>query len=285
MRSQSHRQQGMALFQVLLIVAIISVLLLIMSQQTQSTVQQAQTLQDRVERELALSSAAAYTDSLLLSNDWLLASGDPDSPLYQINFYGEPYALTLPDREAYAALSRTVTLTLQNEASLLDLNFRTDDIEPLLVALGKSPSEARNMVDDLRAFLAEPEQIYFQTIADVAHLDSWTVADVALVRNLTSISAPIFNPVWMPDALLPVLLTPEQADTIRSLRKSNESSAGLLQDFFGEFDATGSGVSPGIAQRMKLTDQASGLELYREVDYRPRHPSPLRLYAKYFKQE
>lgn len=282
---QAQKQRGMALFQVLLMVAIISVLLIIMSKQTQSTVQQAQLLQDRVERELALSSAAAYVDSLLLSNDWLISRNDPQSPLHQINFYGEPHLIPLPQRAAYGALGPEVTLQLQNEASLLDLNFRTNDIEPLLLQLGKSPLQARQMVEELRSFLRAPEQIYFQNVADLAHLESWTVEDVAMLRNLTSVSAPIFNPVWMPNELLSVLLTPEQAATIRSLRKSNESSAGLLQDFFGEMDAADTGIFPGIAQRMRLTDESSGLELYREVDYRPRHPSPLRLYAKYFQQE
>lgn len=280
-----QRQQGMALFQVLLMVAIISVLLIIMSQQTKSSVRQAQQLQDQVEKELAMSSAAAYVDSLLLSNDWLLARQDTQSPLYNVNFYGAPHTLQLPERPAYSALGDSVTLELQNEASLLDLNFRTNDLEPLLTQLGKSPSEARTMIDELKAFLREPEQIYFQNVADLAHLESWTVADVAEIRPLTSVSAPIFNPLWMPNELLPVLLTPEQADTILSLRKSNESSAALLQDFFGEIDATDTGTFPGIAQRMKLRDENSGLELYREVDYRPRHPSPLRMYAKYFQQE
>ena len=282
---QPHKQHGMALFQVLLMVAIISVLMIIMSKQTQSTVQQAQLLQDRVERELALSSAAAYVDSLLLSNDWLMSRNNPQSPLHQINFYGQPHRIPLPQRAAYEPLGPSLALQLQNEASLLDLNFRTNDIEPLLLQLGKSPLQARQMVDELRTFLRESEQIYFQNVADLAHLASWTVEDVASIRNLTSVSAPLFNPVWMPNELLPVLLTPEQADTIRALRKSNESSAGLLQGFIGEVDAADTGTFPGIAQRMRLTDERSGLELYREVDYRPRHPSPMRLYAKYFQQE
>lgn len=280
-----QRQQGMALFQVLLMVAIISVLLIIMSQQTQSSVRQAQQLQDQVEKELAMSSAAAYVDSLLLSNDWLMSRGNQQSPLFNINFYGEPRRLKLPERPAYDALGGEVLLAIQNETSLVDLNFRTNDLEPLLIHLGKTPSEARAMVQELKTFLIEPEQIYFQNVADLAHLTNWTVQDVAEIRSLTSVSAPIFNPVWMPNELLPILLTPEQAATIRSLRKSNESYAGLLQDFFGSADSTDSGVFPGIAQRIKLTDQTTGLELYREVDYRPRHPIPLRMYAKYFQQE
>lgn len=280
-----NRQEGMALFQVLLMVAVISVLLIIMSQQTRSAVEKAQSLQDRIERQLALSSAAAYVDSLMLSNDWLLSANDPNSAIYDINFFGQPYTLALPERESFNLLGGEVRLELQNEASLLDINFRTNDLEPLLIELGTAPLRARVMVEELKAFLREPNQVFFQNIADLAHLPSWSVADASAIRDFTSINAPIFNPVWMPNELLPVLLTPEQADIIRSLRKSNESAAGLIQDFYGEEDASDSGIFPGITQRVKLTDQRSGLTLYRKVDYRPRHPSPLRLYAKYFQQE
>lgn len=284
-RKPLSKQQGMALFQVLLMVAIISVLLIIMSQQTKSTVEQAQKLQNRIESQLALSSAAAYMDALMLSNAWLESRADPQSPLFGFNFFGQPHSIVLPERVAYARLRGQVTLELQNEGSLLNVNFRSDDIEPLLIQMGKQPFEAREMVRELQAWLNQPEQIYFQNVADLAHLESWSIEDVAQIRPFISVKGPIFNPVWMPNELLTVLLTPEQAATIVSLRKSNEDFADLLQDFFGEVDATDSGTYPSIAQRMKLIDEESGIELYREVDYRPRYPIPFRLYTNYFQQK
>lgn len=279
------KQQGMALFQVLLMVAIISVLLIIMSQQTQSSVARAQAMQEQVEEQLALSSSAAYVDSLLLSNEWLSARLDETNPLYQLHFYGADFVLELPKREAYRRLNHQVTLQLQNERSLLDINFRTADVEKLIIEQGIEPAQAALMITELQDYLWQPEQLMVQNLSDLTHLQSWDLATIDQLRPYVSTNAPIFNPIWMPDALLPILLSDSQADTIRTLRKNNEITAGLIQQFSTENDVVDSGVFPGISQRVRLISEQSGLQLYREVDYRPRHPSPLRLHAWYFRQE
>ncbi|KFZ29175.1 hypothetical protein IDAT_05735 [Pseudidiomarina atlantica] len=278
------KQQGMALFQVLLMVAIISVLLLVMSQQTRHAVAQAQQMQDQVELQLALDSAAAYTDTLLLSNDWLRARNDSSHPLYNLNFYNYPHALSLPERPAYRALNYQVQLKLQNEASLLDVNYQTQYVEDLLVQLGKPVPEAQRMIRELRNWLQRPKQIFIQSLSELATLDEWTLSDVELLRPYVSINAPILNPVWVPDALLPILLSQGQAATIETLRKNNEVTAGLLQEFAGNYDPLDRGIAPAEAQRMQLIAEPQGLMLYRQLDYRPRHPNPLRLHAKYFQQ-
>ncbi|RUO62601.1 hypothetical protein [Pseudidiomarina insulisalsae] len=277
-----QQQQGMALFQVLLIVAIISVLLIIMSQQTQSSVARAQQMQDQLELQLALDSSAAYMDSLLISNEWLSARKDQQNPLYGINFYSHATRMPLPQRLAYAPLNYQVTLALQNEASLIDLNFSTSKLQKLLIHLGKAEPEARRLAQTVRDWVSSGGGRTLQAIAELSQLPGWQVSDVELIRPYVSVRAPIFNPAWMPDGLLPVLLSPWQADSIVSLRENNEVSAGLLQEFYPETDPLDSGVFPGESQRMWLTAEPQGLSLYREVDYRPRNPSPLRSHATYY---
>lgn len=286
MSNQSlQRQQGMALFQVLLMVAIISVLLIIMSQQTQSSVSRAQTMQQQVETQLALESSAAYVDSLLLSNEWLSARSDESHPLHQINFYGGKTSVALPERPAYAALNSQVSLQLQNEASLFDINYRPNDVQQLLLLQGIEAAQAEAMIRELKDYLQRPDAMLIQQLGDLLQLSLWDVATLDRIAPFVSVNAPTFNPVWAPDELLPILLSQGQADTIRSLRKTNEISAGLLQEFAAERDVLDSGIFPGVSQRVLLTSENTGLQLYREVDYRPRHPSPLRRHAKQFRQE
>ncbi len=285
MSKHVHKQQGMALFQVLLMVAIISVLLIIMSQQTQSAVTRAQQMQDQVELQLALDSSAAYVDSLLISNEWLGARQDEQHPLYGINFYGYPTQMPLPERAAFAPLNYSVSLRLQNEASLFDVNFNPRQLRQLLVGLGKSEAEARQLAEELAEWVSNGDGRTLQAVSELTQLPSWSPSDVERIRPYVSVRAPVFNPVWMPNALLPVLLSPWQADTIRALRDNNEVSAGLLQEFYPDRDPLDSGIFPGEAQRMWLTAEPEGLRLYRELDYRPRHPSPLRFHARYFEQD
>lgn len=182
MRRLSNKQQGMALFQVLLMVAIIAVFLIIMSQQTQSSVVRAQQMQDQVELQLALESSAAYFDSLLISNEWLTARKDAGNPLYDINFYGIGQRRSLPDRPAYKALNYEVTLALQNEASLIDLNFNNQKLQQLFIARGKTATEARQLADELSSWIRTGEGLTLQATSELTQLPGWTAADVELVR-------------------------------------------------------------------------------------------------------
>ncbi|MDN7126979.1 hypothetical protein J6J08_06260 [Pseudidiomarina sp. 1APR75-33.1] len=277
-------QQGMALFQVLLMVAIISVLLLVMSQQTRSSVQRAQAMQDQAELQLALESTANYLDALLLSNDWLLARNNPESPLAGVNFYNYPHSLPLPNRVAFEPLGSAVSLQMQNESSLLNVTFETDKLADLLVQLDVAPQRAELMTRELREWLMQPDQLFFQSFSDLAHLNNWTMRDVNLIRPYTTLDANIHNPAWAPDEVLTILLTQGQADTIQALRKSNDNAVGMLQEFINLQGALDSDIFPGEQQRIRITAEPGGLQLYRRIDYRPRQPIPLRLHAKHFQQ-
>ncbi len=283
-RASADQQQGMALFQVLLMVAIISVLLLVMSQQTRSSVERAQAMQDQAELQLALDSTANYLDALLLSNNWLQARNNSTHPLADINFYNYPQPLRLPDRQAYAALTSGVSMQLQNEASLLSINFATGDIQNLLISLGTAPHRAELMVNELRQWLKQPDQLFFQSFSDLTQLNSWSMADVNLIRAYTTLDESLFNPAWAPDEVLRILLTQGQAATIEVLRKSNDNAVGMLQEFIELGGTLDNGIYPGEQQRIRITAKQNGLQLYRRVDYRPRQPIPLRLHAKHYEQ-
>ncbi|MEA3587714.1 prepilin-type N-terminal cleavage/methylation domain-containing protein [Pseudidiomarina sp. 1APP75-27a] len=276
------KQQGMALFQVLLMVAIISVLLLVMSQQTRSSIERAQAMQDQAELQLALESSANYVDALLLSNDWLIARNQPDHPLAGINFYNYPQTLRLPERAAYRPLGLRVTVQMQNEGSLLNVNFETVKLRQLLLNLGVNSTRVDLMITELRNWIQQPGQLFFQSFSDLAHLEHWDMQDVELIEPYTTLFADVLNPAWSPDEVLAILLTQGQADTIQALRKSNENAVGMLQEFIELRDALNSDIFPGRQQRMRITAEPEGLQLYRRIDYRSRHPIPLRLHAKHF---
>ncbi|MFC0445723.1 type II secretion system protein GspK [Pseudidiomarina halophila] len=280
-----HHQKGMALFQVLLIVAIISMLLLMMSATTNQQVERAQRLQDQTEQQLALHSAANYLDFVLLTNDWydMLNAGEP---LANLNFHNYPSSLKLPSRVAYDPLPDGIEVRLQNIGSLVGINQANQQLRELLVTLGVGEVQANTMIEALRDRLYGAEKLYLQHVNELTGVPGWTEELIERLRPLVTAKILPFNGAWSPDALLPILLTSGQADTIIALRRSGDYYAGIYQEFSGQDTGFGVSLYPSDEQRVTITDPVTGEQLRRAVIYAAHDKNPRTIeYKRYLREQ
>ncbi|WP_258807322.1 general secretion pathway protein GspK [Pseudidiomarina sp. CB1] len=279
------KQEGMALFQVLLIVAIISVLLLIMSNTTKSQVERALVLQQQTEKQLALHSAANYVDLMLLANDWG-DMRDTGAPLANLNFHSYPSRLSLPGRDAYAALPDGVAVSLQNVGSLINLNQANQQLRDLLVHVGVSQVTADMLLDELQRWLYRPDRIYLQHVNELRNIRGWTPDIIERIRPYVTAKIMPFNGAWAPDALLPILLTSGQADTITALRQSGQYQAGIYEEFSGQETGFGVSLYPSKYQRVTVIDPLTGEQLRRGVRYATHEKNPRTIeYKRYLREQ
>ncbi|WP_258239972.1 hypothetical protein [Pseudidiomarina homiensis] len=280
-----HHQQGMALFQVLLIVAIISVLLLIMSNTTKGQVDRALALQKQTEKQLALHSAANYLDMLMLTNDWSDMLRE-DKPIAGLNFHNYVMRVQLPNRQAYKSLAEGIDVQMQNIGSLVGVNQANDQLRDVLVRAGVHSIEANNMILTLREQLYRDDRLYFQHINELTSVPGWTSAIIERIRPYVTTKIMPFNGAWAPDGLLPVLLTSGQADTITALRGSGEYNPRLYEEFSGQDTGFGVSLYPSDEQRVTVTDPITGEQLRRGVIYatHEKHPRTIE-YKRYLREE
>ncbi|PTB83253.1 hypothetical protein C9928_04095 [Pseudidiomarina aestuarii] len=258
----------MALFQVLLIVAIISLLLLIVVANSNQSVRQAQQLQDVTEQRLALYSATQFVDLQLLTSNWGLIDEENEARvLPPLNFYGYPMTVPLPERPSYAALKGTIQLQLQNVDSLLSLNSPSQELVDLLELRGIPNTRAQLLVSNLRDYLQREQGLHIQTPWDVQQVPGWTRNDIERIRDVVTARGGIPNYAHAPDALLPVLLRSGLAASISAMRASGAYSQARYSELTGEYDDAVVSLFPGNEQRVTLTVEESGLTVEREMNF------------------
>ncbi|HET8816652.1 MAG TPA: hypothetical protein VFM61_04295 [Pseudidiomarina sp.] len=272
-------QQGMALFQVLLIVAIISILLLIIVANSNHAVSQAQRLQQQTQQRLALYSAINFIDQQLLTSNWaLLDEENTARVLPELNFYGYPVTVPLPERRSYDALGQTLELRLQNLESLISVNSPGNELAALLERRGVEPARAQRLVSELRAYTQQEQSLHLQSIWDVQQVPEWTREDIRLVRDVVTTRGGLPNYVHAPDALLPVLLRSGVAASISAMRASGAYDQSRYSELTNDYGDMVSNFFPGSEQRVTLTAPISGLTSERDMNYDPYGLTPLTRY-------
>lgn len=279
MMSSRSQQQGMALFQVLLIVAIMAILLLIIVANSNSAVSQTQRLQEQTEQRLALYSAQNYIDQQLLISNWgMVDETNEQRVLPKLNFYGYPLDIPLPERVSYAALGESVELRLQNLDSLLSINNPSSELAELLEIRGISSARAQQLVANLRTFLQRENGIHLQTIWDLQQIPEWTRADIERMRDVMTARGGIPNYVHAPDALLPVLLRSGLAASISAMRASGTYDQNRYSDLTNEVGDAVVSLFPSGEQRVTISDPLSGLTSQRDMNYDTYGLTPLTRY-------
>lgn len=285
MISKARTQQGMALFQVLLIVAIISVLLLIMSASTKGHVERAQQLQEQTEQQLALHSAANYTDFVMLTNDWADMLNQ-EQPIPLMNFHNYKSRLPLPQRPAYAPLHYSVDVQFQNMASLIGINRADEDLKELLIFVGVPALEATAMIAELKSWLYREDRVYLQHVNELNNVPGWSSWVIDALRPYVTAKILPLSGAWAPDELLPILLTSGQADTIIALRQSNQYSPSIYEEFSGQETGFGVSLYPGEEQRVTVTSPLTGEQLRRGVIYATHDKNPRTIeYKRYLHEQ
>lgn len=134
-------QQGVALIQVLVIVAILSVMGLSFTRETRAALQVAKWNSDRMQAELNIRDAEAVLLYQLITVDRSV-DGIPEgkSPLTQRwNFWGD-----------YFSFSDETRIAIRDQSSLLHVNYPEEDyFVRLAVHLGYDPDDAAGLLDEM----------------------------------------------------------------------------------------------------------------------------------------
>lgn len=279
--SNRNQQTGMALFQVLLIVAIISVLLLIIIANSNATVSQAQRLQQQTEERLAMYSAQNFIDQQLLTNRWSAPADENETrQLPSLNFHGQAMTVQLPERVSYRSLAPEVVLKLQNLSSLLNINTTSQLLVDTMILRGIEPARAQLLLNNLRDYTQREYAVHLQTANDLLGVPEWTRADIDRIRDLVSAESGLFNPAHAPDALLPVLLRSGVAASISAMRASGDYDINAYSSLTDDYGNEVQSLFPGSEQRVTIEDPKSGLISQRELQFDTYGLTPLSPFSR-----
>lgn len=232
--------RGIALMQVLLMTAIISILLLIMMAYTKQHLEQADELEIRLQQHFDLYSAMADLQTSLLAHHWL-SPGDSgyeatdDGWQRNWNFWGEPFQVG--DFNA-----RITTLT-----ALTDLRGVDTEMAELLVHVGVPAQRARGMARELMLFQRPDEQmsvvtppspsqphIPVQHITELEQLSQWTREDALRIEPfVTTFASRLLNWMYLPDRLLELKMSSAEAEVVRAARADNTFNRRLFTQLTG----------------------------------------------------
>lgn len=248
-----YKQQGIALFQVLLMTAIIAVLALQFTQTAKNQVAIATLMSDRIAAELAQKSVESTVIFALLTEPFKKDNESISLVASEWNFFNKAFSLAteLPTSKAtlqqgYAAFPTTVmtSVTIQDINSLVTL-YRGGNvklIEKLLKHFAVTDADASIIVNSLvdwqdfdslvRTNGAErgsynvqgmPTNMPLQSFSEFLHVKGVTPLLAEQIKPfVTTRQQDYFNPMNAPKEVLSLLLPREKVDNIIRLR-DNES--------------------------------------------------------------
>lgn len=209
------RMQGIALVQVLLITAIISILLLIMVANVQQYQRQTQHLLMVTEQQLQLHSAANTLIFSLLTENWL--GPQSGAELYGWNFYNYPFnwpvpAVTAEQTEKSKQIAR---VKIQDINGLLDLRTANMPLSKWLQYHGLSSLQAQQILTNLQK-LQSPQLarsldfivpgLFLQHPSELLAAPGWQGALIKQLLPVSRVEGGDFNYVNAPDSVLAALL-------------------------------------------------------------------------------
>lgn len=238
-------QQGMALIQVLLLVAMLSILLLLMVANTQQQQQQVLAIQSQLSEQFDLYS---HANDLLFG----LLTEPPEPVVESIASRTEPakkhvwnpdwnfYAQAFSFKGGYGAAQHLSQARLTNLNSLINLQYTSYGLARLLRALGYRDAEADALARAVQEWqqpsTAVGAQLYsersetlvtlpIQHGYELAFVPGWSEQLAQQVTPyVTVVGIGMLNEAYMPDNMLGILLSRSQADTIRQLRAEGRFS-------------------------------------------------------------
>ena len=286
--------QGMALFQVLLITAIMSLLLLIMAAFTQQSLQQARQVQQVTAAYTKLYSAANQLSFALLTEEWL--GPESGQERYGWNFFGQPFLWQPPttDTDDSADLAEPLIVTLQDVNGLLDLRFASEELKRYLQAEGFDAASVQQAVTELTnsqqyigklsAGIANEHWPYLQLqhLSELQHIPGWDAEKVAKLANYSRFIGEEFNIALAPNSLLATLLPPTQFAIIESWRQEGSFDHYKFMELTGITEAEGASFFPGMLFIISISDQQRRYKLTLTVRVEPNAKTPLLILQQRF---
>ena len=261
------RQKGIALAQVLLLVAIISVLMLSFLTVNQKNLKTTQQLVQRVEARLKLETVKARLLEQLLSQVWETKSnGSSDDVAARWNFYGEPF-------ELYDA-----QITIENVASLFNLGIQDEQyLTKGMRTLGiQDPVTKARLLLDWQINDEKDESVNsgmrrpmpnrpLQSLTELSFIEGFTAQDIATLKRYSTLLLTGFsNPAQAPNELLPLYMTNEKAARVISLRRNGDFSERNFTRVTGFYGDENEVLSAGPIFRISIRVVADGISQYEQ---------------------
>lgn len=262
------RNQGIALFQVLLITAVISILAIQFTQTAKNQISIASTIVDRTQAQALMRSTEAELLFALITEPRRREANASNEYAKVWNFYGAPFVLEGDDERALDN-SVTVEVSLQDQNGLLSLyrGYRPKLLEGLIrQVIANYPAEkvydspliedglelsvlANSLIDwqDRDDFLLinGAESQYYKTPGMPTNLPLQTYEELKLVRGFTPelLDAlwpyvtirpqDYFNPMQAPEPLLSLVVSQDRTNEIIRLRKLGQLDSGQFEKLSG----------------------------------------------------
>ncbi|WP_026957837.1 hypothetical protein [Aliagarivorans taiwanensis] len=229
MKNLYRREGGIALLQVLLMVAVISVLALQMSYSSKDKVAVAQALQDKVLAEVDLRTLESELLYELATKRWV--NGEEGEIATEWNFYGKPFITPSGHR-----------VSIQDNDGLVSVfnGGSRATVEPLLTQMLGARHRAvsvRNQLIELQGFVSgsssEMSGQFFQSRSELTNALSEAGLEEDDVLLFTRIPNRAFLPLQAPDRLLRLWLPERQAEAIIELRSKGRMDAASFRQITG----------------------------------------------------
>ena len=281
------KQQGIALVQVLIISIVLATLALFIQTTVQQQVASAAQVKNAFALKLELEQAQTDLFVTLLTEN-MYRTAQSDNPIVKRwNFYSEPFKL-----------SDNVTVSIQDKASLINLNFTPDGLfSRALERLGVSEINRRKIQDSLEDWKDEDDlkRLYGQEKSDIsprkfgvprnAYLQSEQelryvaganeLPPEILERYFTTELITYFNPRNAPEYLLQIFTNDDKlARRIAAERKSRPLTTSEFTKVSGINTSEYISFATSGRLRIELKAQSQGISLTKKFDVRfqPRHP-------------
>lgn len=273
--------KGIALIQVLLLSAMISVFALHLSHSAKQQIEIAQLEEDRAQAQLQMRTAESQLAYTLLTQQRRQLEGEQLSSITQPivktilqrwNFHNKPFSL-----------NESVSIQIQDQNALISVNYPRDDL--LLSLFDKQPLaeiSSRAFIDTLldwqdsdslrRMNGAEASEYEFgprnaniTLLADLLHFKGVTSDDYKILSTvLTPYMSGPFNPLDSPGAILYALIG-EDAKKILELRDKNELTTDAFIAITQIYESETLIMYPGKIQRITLQAKVGGAELVKQM--------------------
>ncbi len=269
-----HKQQGIALIQILLITAILTVFALYLTQTARQQIQMATWAQDKAEAEVAVHSAEAELIFTLLTEEkfTIKDAADMNSIKKKWNFHGQAFKL-----------NSVVDIEIQDQAGLIGLHYlHLGHFRKLLTGNGVSSQRALQIGDQLydwqdadsipRAYGNEQQSEIrlFRNgkIPDITELEYiFEISDTEkdLIYNNTGIfySGDV-NPLTASYELISALSDQTTAQEVIALRTSGELTATIFKRITGINETNNMRFFPSNVLAIKFDAKVNQSVVYRE---------------------
>jgi len=229
--SKVQLQRGAALILVLMVVGVVGLLLLSISLSVHSQVIRAQALLDRANllfQERSIESELAFA---LLTRDLVVAQDEQETVLPPIdwNFVGRPFE------------HRNAKISVQDVGGLFVSPQKAEDAQDFEILfqtlLSIEPDAAKSVSRRLEVKMREPSWVAIQSFQDADFGDLIGKREQRLLERFVILSPETrFNPLTVPDELLPIWYGGSDVEAIRALRKQSAFDAQSYEDLMGPMD-------------------------------------------------